>query len=495
MEAIDEMNHKVLHTKNTLMFFTFLISNIIDGVYSLVTHSASVRMWVFGGELVGFIGLYIILTKILKNKEHLFPYLSVIVIYGSTISLILLSGGSVPTYQMIAFLQVYSIIQLSVSIYVLGSSIGVIAIVLNYLYASDQATRDAFSNALVMFILTAIALFSLVKINGNQNEKVESLLLETEKHTKEKREQQELLEREVTQIVDTINDINQQVQNNNGAQMEMKSSVQEVASGSQTQNDQVTSISENVRSTVQAMGKMGEVTKELFKDTEVANDITKNGTEKISSLQKSMDELKEMIHAVTEVFEQLSNKIHETNEYADTIKEITSQTNLLALNASIEAARAGEAGKGFSVVAEEIRKLAETTKQTTENITANLSEVNQTNLLAVDKINQSSAKFKDSAEITTKAADYFAQLNKTVGALNDKFSSFERLVEDIKDQSNHVEMSTSELAAVIEEATAGLEEMSATIESISDDNQQIAGNIKELSSSAEKIKSAFQVEM
>lgn len=492
MEAIKEMNLHVLRTKNTLMFLTFLISIIADEVYDFVTHK-QINMILQGVELLGFVALFLILQKIVK-KEQLFPYLSVILIYGCTITLIILGGGTSANYQMIAFLQVYSIIQLSVSIFTLGTSLGIIAVILNNLLAVDHETQLAFTSAIMTFILTAMALFTLVKINGTQKEKIESLLIETEDGAKEKQVQKELLEHEVTQMVDTINDINLQVQNNTGAQMEMKSSVQEVASGSQTQNDQVAIISENVHSTVTAMEQMGNVTKELFKDTEVANGITKNGEEKIHDLQKSMDELREMINQVNDVFSNLTGKIHETNGYADTIKEITSQTNLLALNASIEAARAGEAGKGFSVVAEEIRKLAETTKRTTENITMNLSEVNQTNALAMDKINQSATKFMNSADTTSKVAEYFTQLNQTVSALNNKFSSFEQLVEDIKGKSSNVEISTSELAAVIEEASAGLQQMSATIESISDDNFQIANSIKELSRSADKIKTAFKVD-
>jgi methyl-accepting chemotaxis protein len=112
----------------------------------------------------------------------------------------------------------------------------------------------------------------------------------------------------------------------------------------------------------------------------------------------------------------------------------------------------------------------------------------------VEKINQSASKFRTSLDTTVKVADYFLQLNETVSCLNNKFSSFEGLVDNVTVKSTNVELSTNELAAVIEEASAGLEEMSATIESISEDNQQIANNIKDLSGSAEKIKTAFHVE-
>lgn len=492
MQAIEEMNLKVSRTKNTLMFFTFLISVISEEIYSFISHSDVVKLWILGAELVLFALLYLLLHK-LTNKGHLFPYLSIILIYGSTIVLIIAEGGSVSTNQMIAFLQVYSIIQLSLSIFMLGTSLGIVAVILNFILANDKATQEAFSSGLMTFILTALGLFVLVKINGRQQRRVETLLMESEQSTLEKAEQKALLEREVTTIADKINDINQQVQNNNGAQLEIKSAVQEVASGSQIQNDQVSLIAENFRSTVLAMEKMGQVTNELYQDAEQANGITKNGEIKVLDLQKNMDELLEITQAVNEVFENLTSKIHETNEYADTIKAITSQTNLLALNASIEAARAGEAGKGFSVVAEEIRKLAETTKETTENITKNLYGVNQANVTAVEKINQSAAKFKVSADTTVEVAAYFAQLNETVSGLNQKFGSFEELVNDVKQKSTKVELSTNELATVIEEATTGLEEMSATIEAISDDNLQIADNIKDLSDSAEKIKNAFQV--
>ncbi|WP_438823717.1 methyl-accepting chemotaxis protein [Bacillus sp. JJ1764] len=272
----------------------------------------------------------------------------------------------------------------------------------------------------------------------------------------------------------------------------MKYSIQEVAAGSQVQSNQVSNIADSARTTVQAVNTMEDVTRELYADSKNTKVIANNGLEKIDSLNKDMAELKQLVNQLNQNFESLSEKIRETNDFAGIIKGITDQTNLLALNASIEAARAGEAGRGFSVVAEEIRKLAETTNTTTKNITENLADVIETNLLAWENMTKSAEKLDESVTATNEVSNYFGQLNQTVDQLNIKIANYEKLMNDVNTKTQVVESSTTELAAVIEEASAGLQQMSNTIQSISEDNGQIAQYMDELTRSAETIRNSFK---
>jgi methyl-accepting chemotaxis protein len=492
MEAIKQMNHRTLKLKNKIMFYSFMFSVVVGVIYSFLTNDMA-SAYLYSCEIIGLAILFILFQYLVK-KEIVFPYVSIILINAFQFALIFIESGSIKNYQIITFVLVYAVIQFNAKVFLLGAGLGLATFSANYLGANDEAVKAAFSSGILTYVLAGVSLWLLIQINQRQEQTVEDLLIDAEKSAAEKQQQKELLEHEVTSMVERINNINGQIQHNSDAQTEVKTAINEVASGSQTQSEQVTSIADHANSTTIAMKQMEEVTNELYQDTEKTQTIAKNGEEKVGSLQTEMDDLRQLISELSTTFEQLTNMIQETNEFADTIKGITDQTNLLALNASIEAARAGEAGKGFSVVAEEIRKLAETTKTTTENITQNLTKVNQTNGIALEKMSSSSSKFQESVKAAEEVSVYFGQLIETVTNLNNRIGSFENLVKDVRGKSTEVETSTNELAAIIEEASAGLEEMSATMDTLSDDNIQITNHMKDLSGSADSIRNSFKTD-
>lgn len=273
---------------------------------------------------------------------------------------------------------------------------------------------------------------------------------------------------------------------------EMKTAVGEISAGSVTQSDQINNIASVTETTMRKMEEVTKLSQDLAVHSTDANDIAVSGSERVTDLQENMIELKNIIEGLHQTFKELTSKIEETNTFIGSIQDITDQTNLLALNASIEAARAGEAGRGFSIVADEIRKLAEITRNTATQINDNLASVNSANSTAVEIMNLSSMKLNENVGATSEVTDYFTTLREKLSALSSEFQHLTDTASDVKGQTEEAELSTKELAAVIQQASAGLEEISATIETLHGDNATIAQYVQDTATSAERIQRSVE---
>jgi methyl-accepting chemotaxis protein len=202
--------------------------------------------------------------------------------------------------------------------------------------------------------------------------------------------------------------------------------------------------------------------------------IAEEGREGVQSSVASMSNISTSTIEIIESFDELNIQAKKVTGISEIIQGIAGQINLLALNASIEAARAGEAGRGFTVVAEEIRKLAEQTTAESENIYSVLTEITQ--LITATNTNVNTTKVHvDEGEETIKSLDgKFMNIIETFDALNNYVGALEKvskdqvvISEDIMENVENSTKSSKNNATMAQEISAAAEEQAAVTEALS----------------------------
>ncbi len=206
-----------------------------------------------------------------------------------------------------------------------------------------------------------------------------------------------------------------------------------------------------------------------------------DGKETATQAVGEMDYMAQQVSDAADMVDALGARSKEIGQIIDTISGIADQTNLLALNAAIEAARAGEAGRGFSVVAEEVRKLAEQSGNAAKSISSMISAIqDDTNkaVAAIRRGNEAVQSGKDKIEATGRAFDEIvSQVEELATTIDGSIGSIKQAVETNKETLEAMNTVKSSSTAVEDEAqtvSAATEEQAASIHEITTASRALA---------------------
>ena len=202
----------------------------------------------------------------------------------------------------------------------------------------------------------------------------------------------------------------------------------------------------------------------VTKATTMTNE-TKNIGDKSLSIVKELDDkntnTNNVMNEITSNIDDLTDSIREIEKVIELIKGISEQTNLLSLNASIEAARAGESRKGFAVVAEEVKKLSDESRRSTESVGKVIRNVYNKANYTKNLLDSSTVIFSEQNEAVKFTSESFKNINYSIVNITNEIRNIEKLMNEIKEKKSKTLDSVNDIRIIIENSSASVEEVLA----------------------------------
>jgi len=265
------------------------------------------------------------------------------------------------------------------------------------------------------------------------------------------------------------------------AATQVAQSATEVVESVEHQQKSVMDSNEAVQSAEASVEEIRQKSDQVEANSNAAAARAEKGNQAIDDSVRQIKDVEETVTASARMVDRLGERSKEIGEIVDTMTGIAEQTNLLALNASIEAARAGEHGRGFTVVAGEVGKLAQESKESAEKIAKIIKEIQGDTEEAVLSMRTGREAVVEGAQSVESLRTMFEEINQLVVGVSGEISHVTESINDMADATNDIasEMNdinsfSGKVASEMQAVSAATEEQSASAEEIAAASEALA---------------------
>ena len=264
-------------------------------------------------------------------------------------------------------------------------------------------------------------------------------------------------------------------------------SIQEVAKGTTGQSQEIMNINGILSNFSNDLDEIVSAIRVIETNSKTSETLVNSSEQYVQALMKSIDEVSIKFRDVVNKINSLSSNVDKISEITNLINSVAEQTNLLSLNASIEAARAGEHGRGFAVVAEEIRKLAEQSKTSSENIYTLIRDIGVEKNMVVDTTKVMENELHNQINVISNITDSFEKVFDSINENTPRIKTATVSLNNLDNQKNTILSKIEDLSAVSEEVTASTEEIASSSDEMNSSSEDVANSAQALNDMSEEM--------
>lgn len=260
------------------------------------------------------------------------------------------------------------------------------------------------------------------------------------------------------------NSLNESLETTKDISKEIVLNFKEISQGVESQTDSIANVNYSLNDVGEVIERIADNSKAIFDSSNRTEEVADKYGIEIKETINKMEKVSDSIEATVRLIKELNVKNIKINEVLDTLNELTNQTSLLSLNASIEAARAGEQGKGFAVVANEVKKLAEDSKRSSQLIGNMLAEIKNKSEEVTQQVEGGLLIIKESKDVLLKSEDTFNEVSANAKQITKQANENEVTVHTLKSSSKEIIGDMNSIASISQQINTSIEEILSSVE-------------------------------